>query len=133
MKGATPKQPAISSHKAALRSISVQRSTFVFSSDNGTGFTFPVPAYQAAFPEPPTRSIILASSSDSLPPPLGVVSPTPSYAFGTKRTSTPLVFSFPSTSSSSMNVSSSDLNFTFGSPSKKRISFSSSRKNLVCC
>ncbi|KAI4379477.1 hypothetical protein MLD38_005768 [Melastoma candidum] len=133
VKDATPKQPAASSNKAALQSISVQKSKFVFSSDNGTGFTFPVPASQAAFPEPPTPSI-LPASGNSLPPPLGLVaSAIPSYTFGTKRTSPPLVFSFPSTSSSSINVTSSDLNFTFGSPNKKRISFSSVGKDAVCC
>ncbi|KAI4298103.1 hypothetical protein MLD38_034036 [Melastoma candidum] len=119
VKDATPKQPAASSNKAALQSISVQKSKFVFSSDNGTGFTFPVPASQAAFPEPPTPSI-LPASGNSLPPPLGLVaSAIPSYTFGTKRTSPPLVFSFPSTSSSSINVTSSDLNFTFGSPIRR--------------
>ncbi|KAL6496588.1 hypothetical protein OROGR_029846 [Orobanche gracilis] len=93
--------------------------------ENGLGFTFPISADSGVLSEPPpTPSVTPLSSAAS------VVSVIPSYTFGTKRSVPPLVFSFPSTSSTS-SQDDPDLEFCFGSD-KTRLSFSSFGSDTIC-
>ncbi|KAK1434682.1 hypothetical protein QVD17_00431 [Tagetes erecta] len=97
----------------------------VVSSDNGRGFTFSFPATATASSatEPPTPSIM-----PSFPPPAAPQSKQlpaiPTYSFGKNKSSERVVFSFPSTSSASVDDGASDIKFNFGS-GKKRVSFGS--------
>ncbi|KAL6519120.1 hypothetical protein OROGR_018440 [Orobanche gracilis] len=112
--GKKPSLPSICINKPDLRALS---------SENGLGFTFPISADSGFLSEPPTPSVTPLSSAS-------VVSVIPSYTFGTKRSVRPLVFSFPSTSSTSTQ-SDSDLKFSFGSD-KTRLSFSSFGADAIC-
>lgn len=127
-----PKKPA-SGSKALLPSISIDKPQVraTVSSDNNSGFTFPISASRGMFPEPPTPSITPPSFVNSLHQPQAD-SAIPSYTFGLRSSSPALVFSFPSTSNASIPSDASDLKFTFGSD-KKRISFSSIGNDSICC
>ncbi|XP_022729499.1 nuclear pore complex protein NUP1-like [Durio zibethinus] len=113
-------------NKPVLASISVKKpeQRWMFTSDNSSGFTFPVPASSGVSSEPPTPSIMPSLSGSSLHQPKEEHTG-PSYSFGSNRSSTTLVFSFPSTSSASKHVDASDITFNFGSDRSSRISFSS--------
>ncbi|KAK9070832.1 hypothetical protein SSX86_011234 [Deinandra increscens subsp. villosa] len=95
----------------------------VVSSDNGRGFTFSFPGTTSSASEPPTPSIM-----PSFPPPsapqLKEMPVIPTYSFGMNKSGERVVFSFPSTSSASVDDAASDLKFNFGS-GKKRVSFGS--------
>ncbi|KAI3424558.1 uncharacterized protein J3R85_010573, partial [Psidium guajava] len=128
----TLKKPA-SGSKAVLPSISIDKPQVkaMVSSDNNSAFSFPISASRGIFPEPPTPSIMPPSIVNSLHQP-NEDSAIPSYTFGLRRSSPALVYSFPSTSNASIPSDASDLEFKFGS-NKKRISFSSIGKDIICC
>ncbi|OUZ99886.1 hypothetical protein BVC80_9067g78 [Macleaya cordata] len=121
--------------KPALTSISITKSDpkRIVSFDNGSGFTFPVSASSDTLSEPSTPSVMPFSSASGLPLPqekptsptnnFGSSSAEPSYSFGSKKTGGALVFSFPSTSSSTPSDGSSP-KFNIGSDKKARLSFS---------
>ncbi|KAK3006218.1 hypothetical protein RJ639_015562 [Escallonia herrerae] len=99
------------------------------SSDNGLGFSFPISA--SALAEPPTPSIMPSFMTSG--PAQAKEGPTvPSFSFGTKKTTPPLVFSFPSTSGNSTCDEVADLKFDFGSDKKNRVSFRSVGKDAIC-
>lgn len=107
--------------KPALASISVKRQDLrpAFSSDSTSSGGF-------SFPEPPTPSIMPYTSAVVGLPQQKNAEAVPSYSFGTKKTSPPLVFSFPGIDNSSVqDNNASKINFNFGSDKKNRISFSS--------
>lgn len=137
--GNHPQKPPSNStgNKRVLPPISVSKpvQSWTFSSDNSSGFSFPVSAASGVSSEPPTPSI-MPSVSTSAQPPSEEDSAVPSFSFGSKK-STPLVFSFPSSSSSSglnNHVESSDIKFSFGSNRSIRISFNSASvgKDAIC-
>ncbi|KAL3532319.1 hypothetical protein ACH5RR_005840 [Cinchona calisaya] len=100
------------------------------SSDNVAAFTFPLSASLSILSEPPTPSFMPFSSSGMVSQPKEV--PTvPAYSFGTKKSTPPLVFSFPSTSNAPTHVEAHDLKFNFGSD-KTRLSFGSVGKDAIC-
>ncbi|KAI4344141.1 hypothetical protein L6164_011407 [Bauhinia variegata] len=117
--------------KPVLPSISINKpeSRWTFASDN-SGFTFPVSASSSAFSEPPTPSVIPSFLSGDQNQSKG--SSEPSYTFGLKKSSSALVFSFPSTSSTTVLNDAGDINFRFGSNENARLSFSSFGDNAVC-
>ncbi|TYH65641.1 hypothetical protein ES332_D06G069100v1 [Gossypium tomentosum] len=122
-----------SGNKPVLASISVTKpeQRWMFTSDNSTGFTFPVSASSGVSSEPPTPTIMpfLSGSSQHQPK----EEPTePSYSFGLNRSSPALVFSFPSTSGATNHVDASDISFNFGSDRSSRICFSPIGKNTIC-
>ncbi|KAF9613477.1 hypothetical protein IFM89_008324 [Coptis chinensis] len=105
--------------------------------ENGSGFTFPVSS--GSLFEPPTPSVMPSFSAMVLPQPKenGTV-PTnscslkegePSYSFGSTTVGRSLVFSFPSSSSSTAGDFSTP-KFSFGSD-KARLSFRSVREDIV--
>ncbi|XWS72938.1 hypothetical protein CRYUN_Cryun02cG0082600 [Craigia yunnanensis] len=120
-------------NKPVLASISVSKpeQRWMFTSDNSSGFTFPVSASSVVSYEPPTPSIMPSLSGSSVHQPKEEHTG-PSYSFGSNRSSPALVFSFPSTSSAPNHVDASDITFNFGSDSSSRISFSSIGKNTIC-
>ncbi|EEF35215.1 hypothetical protein RCOM_1075930 [Ricinus communis] len=146
--------PQSSSTKPVLPSIAINKSNQRWnfsSSDNGLGFTFPVSAASGVSSEPPTPSIMPSSSAiGQLQQSEGSLSQVqqndgssnqlqqnegssiPSYSFGTRRTAPPLVFSFPSTSSTPILDDASDVKFKFGSDETTRLSFSSVGKDAIC-
>lgn len=111
--------------KPFLPSISINRL------NNGLSFTFPVSASSGVVSEPPTPSIMPLFSTIAPSQPKDVPA-VPSYSFGTNKSTPRLVFSFPSTSSTS-TPDASDLKFQFGSDKKARLSFNSFGKDTVCC
>ncbi|KAM3360666.1 nuclear pore complex protein NUP1 isoform X1 [Capsicum galapagoense] len=111
--GAKPNLPSIFVNKPNLRNAA--------SPDNGFGFSFPVPASSGAVSEPPTPSIV-PSSAAGLSQPVDA-STSPVYSFGTGKSAERLVFSFPSTSNSSVKADASDLKFSFGTDRTSRLSF----------
>ncbi|KAG8639300.1 hypothetical protein MANES_14G133500v8 [Manihot esculenta] len=125
--------PQSSGTKPVLPSINVDKPNqrWTFSSDNSSGFTFPVSASSGVSSEPPTPSIMPLSSSIDLHQ-QNDGSSIPSYNFGTKRSTPALVFSFPSTSSVPVPDDVSDLKFNFGSEKTPRISFSSIGQGAIC-
>ncbi|KAK4798161.1 hypothetical protein SAY86_030487 [Trapa natans] len=129
------KPPLSTTGKAGLPSISTQKPEFrsAFSLGNSSGFTFPVSADAALFPEPPTPSLTPPPSvANSHHMPKGEAS-IPSFTFGGLNKPAPaLVFSFPSTSSSPVLVDTADLKFNFGS-GERRVSFASIARDGVCC
>ncbi|XP_015579678.2 nuclear pore complex protein NUP1 isoform X2 [Ricinus communis] len=146
--------PQSSSTKPVLPSIAINKSNQRWnfsSSDNSLGFTFPVSAASGVSSEPPTPSIMPSSSAiGQLQQSEGSLSQVqqndgssnqlqqnegssiPSYSFGTRRTAPPLVFSFPSTSSTPILDDASDVKFKFGSDETTRLSFSSVGKDAIC-
>lgn len=126
------KKPAVSGTKPVLSSISISKpdSKWAFSSDQSSGFTFPVSTASEVFSEPPTPSIIPSfSTSSQHQPEDGLAVPT--YTFGSTKSSPALVFSFPSTSSAAIQDDSSEIKFSFGSD-KSRLSFGSIKKDAIC-
>ncbi|KAL3623989.1 hypothetical protein CASFOL_032805 [Castilleja foliolosa] len=118
-------------NKPSLPSISINKPQFR-ASENGPGFTFPVSASSGVLSEPPTPSITPSPSASVVPRARPVIAPSiPSYTFGTKTSTPSLVFSFPSSSSTSTQ-DGSDPKFSFGSDKKARLSFSSFGKNATC-
>ncbi|XP_062078086.1 nuclear pore complex protein NUP1 [Humulus lupulus] len=127
------KKPAASGTKPLLANISIDKpnSNWKFSSNQSSGFTFPVSTVSGVSSEPPTPSIMPSFSANSQHQPKHepVV---PSYTFGSSTTTMPsLVFSFPSTSSSAIQNDTSDIKFSFGSD-KPRLSFGSMKKDAIC-
>ncbi|KAL5547828.1 hypothetical protein UlMin_003059 [Ulmus minor] len=119
--------------KPVLSSISIDKSEpkWKLSSDQSSGFTFPVSTSPEVFSEPPTPTIVplFSSGSQQLNKDEKEV---PSYYFGSTASKPALVFSFPSTSSGAIqNDTSSDVKFSFGSD-KPRLSFSSIKKDAIC-
>ncbi|KAF2310637.1 hypothetical protein GH714_015867 [Hevea brasiliensis] len=92
--------PQSSGTKPVLPSINIDKPNqrWTFSSDNSSGFTFPVSASSGVSSEPPTPSIMPSSSSIGLHQ-QNEGSSIPSYKFGSRGSTPALVFSFPSTSS----------------------------------
>ncbi|GAA0143077.1 hypothetical protein LIER_03842 [Lithospermum erythrorhizon] len=129
-----PKRPVaeVTSSKPILSSISISKPDprRMVSSGNGIGFTFPVSASFGVMSEPPTPSIMPSSSATVVSSPQTPVSTVPSYSFGSKRTSPPLVFSFPGVTIPSSN-DASDLKFNFGSDKSSRLSFKSVGKGPI--
>ncbi|KAH1057323.1 hypothetical protein J1N35_035388 [Gossypium stocksii] len=122
-----------SGNKPVLASISVTKpeQRWMFTSDNSTGFTFPVSASSGVSSEPPTPTIMPFLSGSSQHQPKEELTE-PSYSFGLNRSSPALVFSFPSTSSAPNHVDASDISFNFGSDRSSRICFSPIGKNTIC-
>ncbi|XP_050212525.1 nuclear pore complex protein NUP1 [Mercurialis annua] len=139
--------------KPVLSSIVINKPSqrWNFSSDNSLGFTFPISAASGSSSEPPTPSILPSSAIIGEPQKIEVSSnqveqndqssaqvkqnegsSIPSFSFGLKRSTPPLVFSFPSTSSTPILDDASDLKFKFGSDDTTRISFSSVGKDAIC-
>ncbi|XP_031098329.1 uncharacterized protein LOC116002355 [Ipomoea triloba] len=116
--GTKPTLPAIAISKPDLG-----RGIF---SDNGLGFTFPVPVSSGTLSEPPTPS--MPSSATKVASNPEEPSAVPSYSFGMKKSSPPLVFSFPSTSSTPLITDPSNIKFNFGTDEKPRLSFSAAGK-----
>ncbi|KAL8254872.1 hypothetical protein R6Q59_033093 [Mikania micrantha] len=98
----------------------------VVTSDNGRGFTFSFPATASSASEPPTPSIMPMFPPPAVPQSKELPA-VPTYSFGMNRSGERVVFSFPSTSSASVDDGASDLKFNFGS-GKKRVSFWFDRK-----
>ncbi|CAA0819927.1 Unknown protein [Striga hermonthica] len=115
--------------RPSLPSISVGKPVFpATSSENVPGFTFPVSTCSGVLSEPPTPSVMPSAVSHSID-----LHTIPSYTFGVKKSTPPLVFSFPSTSSSTSLLGEDyDLKFSFGSEDKARLSFSSIGKDAIC-
>lgn len=113
------------SSQPTLKPISFERPDpqRVVSSDNGLGFTFPFSGPASLQSEPPTPSIMPSFMVSGVPQQEGPAIPV--FSFGTKKSTSRLVFSFPSTSSSYTESHASDLKFNFGSDKKSRISFGS--------
>ncbi|MBA0810265.1 hypothetical protein Gohar_002272 [Gossypium harknessii] len=122
-----------SGNKPVLASISVTKpeQRWMFTSDNSTGFTFPVSASSGVSSEPPTPTIMPFLSGSSQHQPKEELTE-PSYSFGLNRSSPALVFSFPSTSGATNHVDASDISFNFGSDRSSRICFSPIGKNTIC-
>ncbi|KAG4194472.1 hypothetical protein ERO13_A06G055000v2 [Gossypium hirsutum] len=122
-----------SGNKPVLASISVTKpeQRWMFTSDNSTGFTFPVSASSGVSSEPPTPTIVPFLSGSSQHQPKEELTE-PSYSFGLNRSSPALVFSFPSTSSTPNHVDASDISFNFGSDRSSRLCFSPIGKNTIC-
>ncbi|KAK7411134.1 hypothetical protein VNO78_02565 [Psophocarpus tetragonolobus] len=112
--------------KAVLPPISIKKpeSKWTLASDNGSGFTFPVSASSSVFSEPPTPSIVPLFSSVDNQSKEG--STDLSYSFSLKKSSSQVVFSFPSTSNTAILNEAEDIKFKFGSieKPKPRILFS---------
>nr|GMD82756.1 nuclear pore complex protein NUP1 isoform X2 [Ipomoea batatas] len=118
--GTKPTLPAIAISKPDLG-----RGIF---SDNGLGFSFPVPVSSGTLSEPPTPS--MPSSATKVASNPEEPSAVPSYSFGMKKSSPPLVFSFPSTSSTPLITDPSNIKFNFGTEEKPRLSFSAAGKTI---
>ena len=125
----SPFQP--SGTKPNLASISVNKPHLRQSIFSDSGFSFPVTGSSGVVSEPPTPSIMPFSVASS-PPQQKDGLAIPTYTFGTKRSTPALVFSFPSTSTSSTQDEASNIKFNFGSDSKNRISFRSVGKDAIC-
>lgn len=124
-------QPQVSGIKPILTSISINKpDPSTISSNNSSGFTFPVSASFGVHSEPPTPSIMPLFSASSVHQPKEGHA-IPSYSFGSKSSNPALVFSFPSTSSASVPNDASNLKFNFGSDQKTRLSFSSVGKDAI--
>ncbi|XP_038700017.1 nuclear pore complex protein NUP1 isoform X2 [Tripterygium wilfordii] len=127
-------QPSTAGSKPVLPSICVTKpeQRWMFSSDNSSGFTFPVSSSHGTISEPPTPSVMPSSTaSGQLQPKEG--SSVAAYSFGTKKSDPALVFSFPSTSNAAaVHDPSPNLQFSFGSETSARISFSSFGKDAIC-
>ncbi|KAK2966216.1 hypothetical protein RJ640_010033 [Escallonia rubra] len=127
----TPSQS--SGTRPTLQSIAISKPdprSLVYS-DNGLGFSFPISASASALAEPPTPSIMPSFMTSGLAQ--AKEGPAvPSFSFGTKKTTPPLVFSFPSTSGASTRDEVADLKFDFGSDKKNRVSFRSVGKDAIC-
>ncbi|KAE9604467.1 hypothetical protein Lal_00031945 [Lupinus albus] len=118
--------------KPLLPPISIKKHDpkWTLSSDNGSGFTFPISASSSVLSEPPTPSIMpLFSTGDQHQS--NERSTEPSYSFGLKNSSQALVFSFPSTSNTPVHNDAGEIKFNFGSNNKERLSFSFG-KDAVC-
>ncbi|XWS70708.1 hypothetical protein CRYUN_Cryun03dG0070600 [Craigia yunnanensis] len=120
-------------NKPVLASISVSKRAqrWMFTSDNSSGFTFPVSASSVVSSEPSTPSIMPLLSGSSVHQ-TKEEHTGPSYSFGSNRSFPAPVFSFPSTSSALNHVDASDITFNFGSDSSSRIYFNSIGKNTIC-
>ncbi|XP_022144995.1 nuclear pore complex protein NUP1 isoform X2 [Momordica charantia] len=126
--------------KPGFPSITINKpeSKWAFSSDSGSGFTFPVSgASSGTLSEPPTPSIFPSTSIGGsqpllLKPETAAVS---SYSFGSKKSSPTLVFSFSSTNSDTIYTDARNIKFSFGSNDHTRLSFGSVGKDAdaVCC
>ncbi|CAL0304980.1 unnamed protein product [Lupinus luteus] len=118
--------------KPVLPPISIKKheSKWTFSSDNGSGFTFPISASSSVLSEPPTPSIMpLFSTGDQHQS--NERSTDPSYSFGLKNSSEAVVFNFPSTSNTAAHNDAGEIKFNFGSTEKERLSFSFG-KDAIC-
>ncbi|PON63227.1 nucleoporin-like protein [Parasponia andersonii] len=126
------KMPAASGTKPVLSNISIDKpnSKWAFSSDQSSGFTFPVSTTSEVLSEPPTPSIMPSFSASSQQQPKDG-SAVPSYTFGSMNPMPSLAFSFPSTSSASIQNDTSDIKFSFGSD-EPRLSFGSIKKDAIC-
>lgn len=119
--------------KRGLSSISIEKpgSRGTVSMETSAGFSFPVAASSCALSEPPTPSILPSFTTSDLHQPEGG-SAVPSYGFGSKGSSLPVVFDFPFTSSATTRDNASDIKFNFGSDNKKaRVCFSLVGKNVL--
>ncbi|KAF8406930.1 hypothetical protein HHK36_006051 [Tetracentron sinense] len=117
------KHPTHSSgSRRALSSISIDKPDpkRKVSFDNGSGFTFPVSASSGVLSEPPTPSVMPSFSASGLPY-SKEGSTVPSYSFGSRKSSSTLVFTFPSMSTSPDDASA--IKFNFGSDKKISVSF----------
>ncbi|XP_039051342.1 uncharacterized protein LOC120192668 [Hibiscus syriacus] len=121
-----------SGNKPVLASISVTKpeQRWTFTSDNSTSFTFPFSASLGVSSEPPTPTIVPSILGSSQHQPKEELTG-PTYTFGLNRSSSAVVFSFPSTSSAPNHIDASDITFNFGSDGSSRISFSSIGKNTT--
>ncbi|WCJ30048.1 nucleoporin-related [Euphorbia peplus] len=124
--------PRNSNAKPMLPCIAIDKPNqrWAFSSDNSLGFTFPVSAASGGSSEPPTPTMPTFSVVGQGQ--LSEGSSVPSYSFGSRKSTPPLIFSFPSSSSASIKEDvASDLNFKFGSD-EPRMSFASVGKDAIC-
>lgn len=123
--------------KPGFPSITINKpeSKWAFSTDNGSGFTFPVSgASSGTLSEPPTPSIFPSTSlGGSQPLLLKPETAVSSYSFGSKKSSPTLVFSFSSTNSDTTYTDAKNIKFSFGSDDHTRLSFGSVGKDAVCC
>jgi hypothetical protein len=119
-----------STTKPVLPSISINKpeSRWPFTSNNSSGFTFPV---SSSGVEPPTPTIVPSFSGSGVQQPKEGPA-VPSYSFGSQRSNPALVFSFPSTSSATVREDALGIKFSFGSDEKARLSFSSFEKDAIC-
>ncbi|KAH7657131.1 hypothetical protein IHE45_17G000400 [Dioscorea alata] len=99
-------------------------------SDNGSGFTFPVPVDTVAFSEPPPTPTLfpLAAENKNYLGTEGI----PAFTFGTGSAGSGLVFSFAGSSANADIIGTSAPKFHFGSD-KERLSFTAFGKNTVYC
>ncbi|KAL9249030.1 hypothetical protein AKJ16_DCAP00266 [Drosera capensis] len=120
-----------SAPKTNLPSLSVERTGggSLVASDNN-GFTFP-PSNSSSLSELPTPTFLPPSMPSALQPSTNSLTP-PTYTFGNKKYFPPLVFSFPSTSTSAQVNDTAVIKFRFGSDDE-RISFGSIEKDAICC
>ncbi|CAN1854911.1 Nuclear pore complex protein NUP1 [Linum perenne] len=126
--------------KPVLPSISIAKRNQKWAAasvSSGTGFTFQIPASSGMFSEPPTPSMPCSYANGLHQPKSDAGLLIPTYSFGSNKDSPALVFSFPSTSSSSsgsplLPEANSDLKFNFGSDKSPRVSFSSIGKDSIC-
>ncbi|KAF3453713.1 hypothetical protein FNV43_RR04154 [Rhamnella rubrinervis] len=128
------KPPSVSSSvKPFLSNIFIDKPDLRWkcSSENSSGFTFPVSTSSGVVSEPPTPSVLptFSGSSEQYPPKDGHSEL--SYTFGASKSNPALVFSFPSTSSAASRNDASDIKYSFGSD-KPRLSFGSVGKNTIC-
>ncbi|GAB2216131.1 hypothetical protein Droror1_Dr00023899 [Drosera rotundifolia] len=121
-----------SAAKSNLPSLSVERTGggSLVASDYSTGFTFP-PSNLLSLSELPTPTFLPPSMPSALQPSTNSLTP-PTYTFGNKKSFPPLVFSFPSTSTSAKANDTANIKFKFGSDDE-RISFGSIEKDAICC
>ncbi|GMH04530.1 hypothetical protein Nepgr_006370 [Nepenthes gracilis] len=107
------KMAVSSGTKPVFPSIFVGKSNIqtTLSSDNNTGFTFPVTTSSTSY-EPPTPSVMPSSLTSALPQLSKTFIP-PMYNFGNRKSNMPIVFSFPSTSAASTSNDAPDINFRF--------------------
>lgn len=120
--------------KPVLPPISVKKpeSRWNSASDNSLGFTFPVSTSSSVFSEPPTPSILPLFSTSNQQQQLNEKSTEPSYHFGIKKSNLAVVFSFPSTSNTTVHSGTGAIKFNFGSTDESRLSFAF-EKNAACC
>ncbi|KAJ8753119.1 hypothetical protein K2173_017670 [Erythroxylum novogranatense] len=123
----------LSGTKPVLPSITVGKhdQRWTASADGSLGFSFPISASSAAFSDLPTPSVMPSAAMGGHHQ-LNDGPSVPSYTFGSKKSSSALVFSFPSTSNAPFHGDSPDLKFNFGSDKTSRISFSSIGKDAIC-
>ncbi|XP_058113411.1 nuclear pore complex protein NUP1 isoform X3 [Magnolia sinica] len=126
-------QPLSSGSKPALTSISITKPNgkHAISTDNYSGFTFPVSGAFTAPSEPPTPTI--GPFFTSRVPPPEEENAVPSFKFGSSTAAARgPVFSFAPTASTGVADASSIPKFDFGSDKKSRVSFRPVGKDAIC-